>query len=253
MNGFGLTTHSLVTLKRLLYIEGIGQNIGRPAWTQLEENGSAIPFDHSFCWVRENECIVGHMIASQDSKGRSHYPLATAVHSRFISNSEYIRSLLTETRQLSFSCLSADSRESVEQAQNQLQQLIATSPSPSNDLVEVTSLETPQEILEAAVDRLLHRKDSKAIHLRIPANSYDHAATALSWLHLIDQASRDKHPTLIIFPQTTNHFDLIIGEPTPELLSCLKADKEELPPYDNTPSDISDTRRFLARITSQNH
>jgi hypothetical protein len=62
----GLTTETLVVVKRILYSDGIASQVSSGAWNRLEENGRAREFDHRFVWSREAQSVIGGIWASID-------------------------------------------------------------------------------------------------------------------------------------------------------------------------------------------
>ena len=75
IDDIGLTTETLVAVRRILYSEGIARQVSSGAWSRLEEGGQALKFDHRFVWSRETQSVVGGIWASSDGKGRRHFPL----------------------------------------------------------------------------------------------------------------------------------------------------------------------------------
>src|SRR5688572_13318798 len=77
IDDIGLETESLVAAKQLLYVQGIGGQIG--AWEKLDA-GAQIPFRHVFVWQRDQQLLVGRMWASSDGKKRTRYPMVVCAH-----------------------------------------------------------------------------------------------------------------------------------------------------------------------------
>jgi hypothetical protein len=87
----GLDTDALVTAKRLLYVQGISQNIDSGAWERLESDapggggaaggGRLDRFRHDFFWhMPANPAVLlaGRLWSSVDGKGRDKYPMVLA-------------------------------------------------------------------------------------------------------------------------------------------------------------------------------
>lgn len=78
MDDLQLQTESLLTLKRLLYLQGIAHNISARAWN-LDPNEPA-PFNHLFRWQRREQFLLGRIHASRDGKGRAYFPFVLCAH-----------------------------------------------------------------------------------------------------------------------------------------------------------------------------
>jgi hypothetical protein len=82
----GLDTEALVEAKRLLYVQGIGQNIDAGAWDKLEPSTPGEPpgvgrleeFRHDFLGHMSEQpsiLLAGRLWSSLDGKGRDKYPM----------------------------------------------------------------------------------------------------------------------------------------------------------------------------------
>jgi hypothetical protein len=84
----GLDTDALINAKRLLYIQGISQNIDNGAWDKLDPQDPAAPvsaitrldqFRHDFLWHMPGPAgtalLAGRLWSSVDGKGRDKYPM----------------------------------------------------------------------------------------------------------------------------------------------------------------------------------
>ena len=99
LDDLGLDTQPLVTAKRLLYVQGISQNIDSGAWDKLESADAAagggqssglaaIPrldlFRHDFLWYMPEDglpdYLAGRLWSSSDGKGRAKYPMVVCSH-----------------------------------------------------------------------------------------------------------------------------------------------------------------------------
>src|SRR5438477_458719 len=82
IDDLGLDTDDLVNAKRLLYMQGINQNIDAASWENLEPGKRIDSFRHDFLWHMpagvggDAECLIaGRMWSSVDGKGRDKYPM----------------------------------------------------------------------------------------------------------------------------------------------------------------------------------
>ena len=76
----GLETESLLMVKNLLYLQGIGGQIDRGEWDKLEPHQQVSGFKHIFVWQRGDQRIIGRMWSSSDGKGRTRYPMIVCAH-----------------------------------------------------------------------------------------------------------------------------------------------------------------------------
>ena len=79
IDDLGLDTDDLVTAKRLLYVQGINQNIDAGAWENLDPDKRLPDFCHEFLWHMNGNSgrslIAGRFWSSVDGKGRDKYPM----------------------------------------------------------------------------------------------------------------------------------------------------------------------------------
>ena len=80
IDDLGLDTDDLVTAKRLLYMQGINQNIDAGAWENLDPDKRLPDFRHEFLWHMNgngsgHSLIAGRFWSSVDGKGRDKYPM----------------------------------------------------------------------------------------------------------------------------------------------------------------------------------
>ena len=99
IDDFGLTTETLVTVRRILYSEGIASQVSSGAWNQLEETGHTVEFDHRFVWSREAQSVIGGIWVSSDGKGRGHFPIVVCLQIA-VNGWRVVRSFLAPVEQL---------------------------------------------------------------------------------------------------------------------------------------------------------
>ena len=80
LEDFGLETETLLAVKQLLYVQGIGGAIDSGAWEKLAPGELFPDFKHTFVWKTGRELIAGRMWSSTDRKGRARYPMIVCVH-----------------------------------------------------------------------------------------------------------------------------------------------------------------------------
>lgn len=76
----------MVSIKQVLYRDGLAANIDSGAWEKLDEAQRIDEFDHHFAWWISNgagtDITVGRMWASRDGKGRAKYPMVICAQCR---------------------------------------------------------------------------------------------------------------------------------------------------------------------------
>ena len=86
----------------------------------------------------------------------------------------------------------------------------------------------------------------RSVHARVPASSGHVAEASILWTNLLLREYGQYTGVLIIIPQQKTWLDIIIGEPSPSQLYCLRASFEALPLTNTVPSKISD--EFVERV-----
>ncbi len=117
MEDFGLSTASLRTCKRLLYLQGIAANAAR----QQSEAGVVQPYRHFLLWVRGCEALLIRMVESGDGRG----PFLAAVHFDSAEMQRSLRQLLPALRSLVDQCLITQSREALGELHRQARDQIS--------------------------------------------------------------------------------------------------------------------------------
>ncbi len=94
MDDLGLSTPSLRTCKKLLYIQGMAANAAR----QQSTNADVTPYRHLLLWFRGREAILLRLVESEDGRNRGFFPLVGAVHFETTSMSGALRLLIPVLR-----------------------------------------------------------------------------------------------------------------------------------------------------------
>jgi hypothetical protein len=151
----GLDTSELINAKRLLYVQGISQNIDAGAWENLDPQDPNAPlaavsrldqFLHDFLWHMPTPdgpvLLAGRLWSSSDGKGRSKYPMVlctqiTALPDRFAS--QVALPFLVKVHE---QCVAATTADAVQQTiQTQRDALRARmKDAPANDLLTARQL-----------------------------------------------------------------------------------------------------------------
>lgn len=130
MEDVGHQFPEMLAFKRMIYVEGIGGNIDSGSWAHLPDAQRLAEFNHLLIYSFEDYYILAAIAASRDGKGRSLYPLITAVEARGYSLAditEHVGPLILKLRDNVISTASATAVQSaVQAAQKSLDQLTGT-------------------------------------------------------------------------------------------------------------------------------
>ncbi len=124
----GLDTDALVTAKRLLYIQGISQNIDAGTWEKLEPQAAGAPlaaitslelFRHNFLWHMPDSgtpaLLAGRLWSSSDGKGRAKYPMVLCAQLTEMPDLFAAKVVLPFLAQVHEQCAAATTAEGVRQ------------------------------------------------------------------------------------------------------------------------------------------
>jgi hypothetical protein len=240
IDDLGLTTETLVIIRRVLYSEGIGSQVSSGAWNQLEEERQALGFDHRFVWSRKAQSVVGGIWSSSDGKGRSHFPMIIclqirlngwrAVH-RFLPALEDLAALSrTAKHQQTF-------RDTFAEAQRRL------SADSFGDIgSEVQASDSLEQRKQAILDGMVTlaqglkiymkrgaRQRDRSMHFRLPAISTRTKESLEFWTGYLETRIRSDFPCLTIASAGLGPVDVIAGEPDANDLFCLRASETSVP------------------------
>ena len=130
MEDVGHQFPEMLAFKRMIYVEGIGGNIDSGSWAHLPDAQRLPEFNHLLIYSFEDYYILASIAASRDGKGRSLYPLITAVEARGYALAdivEHVGPLILKLRDNVISTASATAVQSaVQAAQKSLDQLTGT-------------------------------------------------------------------------------------------------------------------------------
>lgn len=128
IDDLGLDTDSLIAAKRLLYVQGINQNIDAGAWENLEQSPPDAPvnaigrldlFRHDFLWNMSTAgagiILAGRLWSSTDGKGRDKYPMVLCAQLTELPDRFATAIILPFLAQVHDKCVSATSAETVRQ------------------------------------------------------------------------------------------------------------------------------------------
>ena len=240
IDDLGLTTDTLVIIRRVLYSEGIGSQVSSGAWNQLEEERQALDFDHRFVWSRKAQSVVGGIWSSSDGKGRSHFPIIIclqirlnswrAVH-RFLPALEDLAALSrTAKHQQTF-------RDTFAEAQRRLSadsfgdigsEVQASDPLEQRKQAILDGMVTLAQGLKIYMKRGARQGD-RSMHFRLPAISTRTKESLEFWTGYLETRIHSNFPCLTIASAGLGPVDVIAGEPDANDLFCLRASETSVP------------------------
>jgi len=263
IDDIGFETDAFVTVKRILYIQGIGGNIDSGSWDKLKEDQLIEEFNHVFFWYINGNLVVGRMWSSQDGKGRKSYPFVVCAQCSKLSIKWIFENVLPRLEKVEATCAATTSAndvrmtiQSVEQELRQLAQQCEAAPSPVIAYPDaVARLARYPEMgpnkeglfrilyhIEREVGR--HRANTassialRSTSLRIPTSQDTMLEVILLWNSFLVKMFGNNTPMLILMPQRDNWIDIIIGEPTELQLYCLRASLKVIPLTSSIPYNM---------------
>jgi hypothetical protein len=122
IDDLGLDTDDLINAKRLLYMQGINQNIDAGAWENLDPDKRIDAFRHDFLWHMsgqsggdDHSLIAGRMWSSVDGKGRDKYPMVLCAGTVELPDSFAGKTALRALAQTHERCAAATTADEVRQ------------------------------------------------------------------------------------------------------------------------------------------
>jgi len=270
IDDIGFETEIFITVKRILYVQGIGGNIDSGSWDALQKNQPIEEFKHTLVWYMDGNLIVGRIWSSKDGKGRTSYPMVVCAQCSRLPLEWVLNNVLPQLERVEEACAAtvsaAEVRLTIENAQNEFRQLTQQCelspilPPVGADvmakLTEYPEMGGPnhQGLLrvlyhierEATRDHLDNSK-GKAFRptlLRIPISPPPVTESTRLWINFLLKKFGMNTSVLMLMPQQKQWMDIIIGEPTQLQLYCLRASLGVIPltssiPYSMSPEFIN--------------
>lgn len=265
MEDIGLDTHTLVAVKRILYVQGIGGNIEHGKWAELETKHLAIEFDHAFVWCRDGDIVAGRLWASRDGRGRTSYPMVVCIHCRKVPLRWVHDRILPRLGDIETACRSSASAGEVRNCLSQCQAGVSAiretlSPTERGRAGGTNPIGGPAACPELGLDeegliRILYHidreisvgsptptgksKDRHSALARTPISGGRVREACTSWMELLLSMYGQERGVLVLVPREEAWLDIIVGEPGPAQLYCLRASAEALPLTTTVPYKIS--------------
>ena len=263
IDDIGFDTDVFVTIKRILYIQGIGGNIDSGSWDKLKEDQLIEEFKHVFFWYINGNLVVGRMWSSQDGKGRKSYPFVVCVRCTKLSVEWIFEHILPRLEKVEETCTATTSANDVRMAiQNvgreirQLARQSETLPSPVIVYPDAVARLARHPGMGPGKEGLLrvlyhierevgrHRANSvsnmalRSTSIRIPTSQDTMLESIILWNGFLSNMFGKNTPMLILIPQRNDWIDIIIGEPTELQLYCLRASLKVIPLTSSIPYNM---------------
>lgn len=266
IDDLGLDTDDLVNAKRLLYAQGINQNIDAAAWEKLEPIQRLDLFRHEFLWYMpagvggaERSLIAGKMWSSVDGKGRDKYPMVVCVDTHGLPDRfavDFALPFLAKTRE---KCLETKEAAKVVQIMDSdraalREKLKEQLPPDVFPPPQIASVARHPDMLASneGFDRIVYQMTKgmtvyrpgstssgitrRSEQMRVPCAGLKSTDALLFWLRFSHTLLDPTAPILLIAPETgtagvtgSGWVDIIIGEPTASNLFCIKASAKSIP------------------------
>jgi hypothetical protein len=263
----GLTTETLVIVKRILYSDGIASQVSSGAWNRLEESGRALEFDHRFVWSRETQSVVGGIWASIDGKGRDYFPIIICLQIP-LNGWRAVRNFLASVEQLGGACRATNEQQKFrhlfEETQVKLRSDLFSNSDPENKLYDLLQ-EREEAILNGMIalsqgvknyQRQGARDGDGSAHFRVPAISPRPKESLEFWAGYLETWLDLRLPCLTLASAGLGPVDIIAGEPVGGDLFCLRASEDGLsmtlpPETDRRTADVRLAAKVYLRSFAQ--
>ena len=281
IDDIGLETDVLITVKRMLYIQGIGGNIDSGSWDKLQENQPIEEFRHELVWCMDGSLVVGRMWSSQDGKGRTSYPMAICVQCCQLPLDWVLKNILPRLEKIEKTCTAttspAEVRLTIENARNEFRQLAQQcGPSPvlpvvcSGALAKLTGYPEMGGPNHQGLLRILYHiereitpeylenprgKVFRTTLFRVPISPPPVIESVPLWMNFLLTKFGINTFVLMLMPLQKQRMDIIIGEPTQLQIYCLRASLRVIPltssiPYNLSPEFIERANQLIEESRS---
>lgn len=258
IDDLGLETDLLVTIKRLLYVEGIAGNIDAGAWEKLGDDQRLEGFDHALLVRGGEELAIGRLWSSRDGKGRTKYPMVVCADCSGMGAAAALARALPMLESVKRDCEGATTREpvlaSLDRARAALSAWNASEapPPPAEDPMK--RLASCAAMGDQGLVRVLYQLERELQayrrggklksmvlspqHLRVPAcGSTPEQAIGL-WNAFLGTQLDDSAPLMLLHPLGRGWVDVIVGAPTPAQFFCIRATDKGVPMTTDIPYNI---------------
>lgn len=271
----GLRTPSLVAAKQILYVNGIGAQIDRAAWDQLEEAQCLGGFDHWLLWYVGDQIQLIRLWSSTDGKGRARYPMVVAAHLVGVPVSWALSVAMPRLETLRKECQETNDATVVAAAVARARQELAGRVTDGAAMVDASGaflrlVEAPQFSPDSeGLLRVLYQIETGAtpykpgrfskrdgeprpFEIRLPRVGASPAEEFLGWSRLFRTLLDADAPVLLMAPVAAPWLDAVVGEPGPEQWFCLRANTAKVPAATEIPYNMNAEFRARARQALEN-
>ena len=245
IDDIGIETDVLVTVKRMLYVQGIGGNIGAGSWEKLTNDQLIGEFKHVFFWYVDGQLIVGRMWSSRDGKGRKSYPFVVCVQCRKLPMQWVFDNVVPRLERIERTCTSttsaSDVRMVIQSANRELRQLAGqyeTSPPSIVAYPDALARLAQHPEMGPSYPDAVNGKTARSTLVRLPTSPNTTQENVLLWSSFLLARFGRTTSVLILVPPTGDWMDIIIGEATESQLYCLRASLKVIPLTSSIPYNI---------------
>lgn len=261
----GLDSELLVRAKRILYTEGLAGNIDAGAWEKLENEQRLATFNHVFYWRTTEGLLIGRMWSSRDGKGRTKYPMVVCAHIEGVPAEWAITETMPRLAAIEEKCAQTGSAELVRLAIGEARRGLEDAGAlllgneagdragllgrlVNDPVLARTEMGAEPTTPHLGLVRVLYEIERemagyRAIgsgrsktriagpapqHLRVPRCLGALGEGARAWMTLMDQEVAASAPILVLEPIEHSFLDVIVGEPKPPQLFCVRASEKGL-------------------------
>lgn len=275
VEGLGLHNDTLAFCHSVFYVNGIRAVIDSGVWEKTDPVKVIPEFGNTVIWQGRKAFIICRLWPSKDGKGRDKYPMIVGMYGGGISILQAGPMIFPVLERLEQSCRKAKTADEVRaiitEAGEALRQDIGTLSGsqvvPPLDEAEYKTLldhegmpnreEGWARILYTFKNQLssfshgsFHAKtaeDQGGQSMRLPLLHQSSKQGLIDWLRFMRPEIDPMVPIFLTSPHDRSWVDVIIGEPDPSDLSCLKLNLEGIPTLDQVPYNIPDSFREYAQ------
>jgi hypothetical protein len=255
MDDLGLETESLLMVRDLLYVQGIGGQLNTGAWDRLEEGMRLPAIHHEFIWSRGTQTLAGRLWPSSDGKRRTLYPMAICAHGfdlsaeaaigrllpllevvekrcRGIRSAEEVRAIIAEGRDLCRSAVAGMTSGEPDRPVLALPEEFVKGPLPA------ILREARRNLAEYLRGKFRERRLPASVGLRVPSLAVDTVNDLVFWNRFFAAILDPDAPILLLKPVAQPWLDVIAGEPTTQDFFALRAQPPAVPILGELDGDI---------------
>jgi hypothetical protein len=268
MDDFGIDTEELLSVKQLLYVQGVGGAIDSGLWENPTQGDCSLEFGHWFYWRSGSTSVLGRIWSSRDRKGRARYPLVLCVQfNRPLSPilaallSPKLRALEEafkgcedphEVVKLAEACRSTLKTEFVAHCSRDAADAESAASAPPACSVQewmrlIFAMDSQLSRFGKKVSKDLSGLTARLVNnpgeceaLRLPTQPLGALEAILYWNRFLDHWVAAEAACLTLLPDGAAWADILVGRPSPKTLFCLKAPPSILPLTSDIPFEFPD-------------